>query len=448
MEVVLEKSTPTNATLTVKMDKSDYQPKVDKTIKDYSRKANLKGFRPGKVPPQVIQRMYGKSIVIDEVNNLLSDTVNNYIRDNKLAIVGDPKIDREKTETIDWNTQTDFEFSYELGLASDFEVAFESLPTVSKYTIQAGETELNEAIENLRERFSGQTNPEVSEVGDMLYGDLKQVEGEFNTKTAIPFARIKEEAQALFIGLKKEDTVTFDIRNTFTEDRAVALLTGLKDEEAAELTGDFTLTIEDITRKAPAEINQEFFDKVLGPEKANGEEEFKAQLLDIINDNYVRESNALLRRDIDEMLLNTIKIDLPEAFLKDWLLKVNEGKFTEEQIDAEFPQFLRSTKLGLIKNNISDQLEVKVESNELIGAAENMIREQFGFLGNDLDERMQEAINKMAMNYLMNKEEDNYSKVFNQVMDAKVFAGLKEKLSFEEKTIDVEQFKEIVNSLV
>lgn len=448
MEVVLEKSTPTNATLTVKMAKADYQPQVDKTIKEYSRKANLKGFRPGKVPPQVIQRMYGKSIVIDEVNNLLSDTVSNYIRDNKLAVVGDPQIDREKTETIDWNTQSEFEFSYELGLASDFEVNLDTLPAVSKYTIAAGETELNEAIENLRERFADQTNPEISEAGDMLYGELKQVEGDFSTKTAIPFARIKEEAQAPFIGLKKEDTVTFDIRNTFAEDRSVALLTGLKDEEAAELTGNFTLTIEDITRKAPAEINQDFFDKVLGPEKANGEEEFKAQLLDIINQNYTRETDTLLQRDTDEMLLDTIKIDLPEEFLKNWLIKINEGKFTAEQVEVEFPKFTKSMKLGLIKNKISEQLDVQVEANEVLAAAKNMIKEQFGLFGNDLDERMDEAITKMAMNQLTNKEEDNYSRIFNQVMDAKVFEGLKSRLTFEEKTIDVEQFKEIVKNLV
>ena len=150
MEVLLEKSTPTNATLTIKLAKEDYQPKVDKTIKDYSKRVALKGFRPGKVPANVIQRMYGKSIVIDEVNNLLSETVSNYIRDNKLAVVGDPQIDREKTDAVNWDKQTEFEFSYELGLASDFEVNISALPAVSSYTIEAGEKELNDTIENLR----------------------------------------------------------------------------------------------------------------------------------------------------------------------------------------------------------------------------------------------------------------------------------------------------------
>lgn len=445
MEVLLEKSTPTNATLTVKLAKEDYQPKVDKTLKDYSKRVNLKGFRPGKVPAQVIQRMYGKSIVIDEVNQLLSDTVSGYIRDNKLPVVGDPQIDREKNATIDWDKQSEFEFAYELGLASDFEVNLSTLPAVSNYTIEAGEKELNDTIENLRTQFAGQINPEVSEAGDMIYGELKQ--GDFSTKTAIPSRQIKEEAQAQFIGLSKGSEISFDIRNTFVDDKAVAHLTGLKDEDAAALTGDFTFTVEDVTRQAPAEINQEFFDKVLGAGKVDNEEAFRDQVAEIIKNNYAREADTLLRRDIDQTLLDNINIDLPEEFLKKWLFTANEGKFTPEQIDADYPQFTKSLKLSLIKNKMAEQTDIKVESEEVIARAEDMVREQFGFYGNDMGEQMNDTIRKIAMNYLTSEKENNYSKMFNLVFDDKVFATLKTQLPLEDKTIDVEQFQEIVKSL-
>lgn len=447
MEVLLEKSTPTNATLTVKLAKEDYQPKVDKTLKDYSKRVNLKGFRPGKVPTQVIKRMYGKTIVIDEVNNLLSDTVNGYIRDNKLPVVGDPQIDREKTAAIDWDAQSEFEFNYELGLASDFEVNLSALPPVSVYTIEAGEKELNDTIENLRPQFASQINPEISEAGDMLYGELKQVDGDFSTKTAIPSKQIKEEAQEKFVALSKDSVVTFDIRDTFADDKAIALLTGKKEEDVAELTGDFSFTVEDITRQAPAEINQAFFDKVLGVGKAETEESFREQVAEIIEKNYAREADTLLRRDIDQALLENIKIDLPEEFLKNWLFNVNEGKFTPEQIDADYPQFTKSLKLSLIKNKIADQAKVKVESEEVIGRAEDMVREQFGFYGNEMGEQMNDTIRKIAMNYLQSEKENNYSKMFNLVFDDKIFEALKGQLTLEPKTIDVEQFKEIVNSL-
>jgi len=447
MEVLLEKSTPTNATLTVKISKDDYQPKVEKTIKEYSRKVNLKGFRPGKVPPQVVQRMYGKAIIIDEVNELLSNTVNNYITENKLPIVGDPQIDAEKNSSIDWDKQKEFEFNYELGLASEFEVNLSELPTVPKYTIEVGEKEVNESIERLREQFAGQINPETSEAGDMLFGEIKQVEGEFTTKTAIPTNKVKEEEQAKFVGLSKGSVVTFDIRTTFVDDKSVALLTGLKDDEAAALTGDFSLEIDDISRKAPAEINQEFFDKVLGEGKVDSEEAMREQVTEIIRENYSREADSLARRDTDEMLLNTIKIDLPDEFLTKWLVKINEGKFTEEQVATDYPQFAKTMRLSLIKNKIADQLGVKVEADEIVARAEAMVRQQFGFYGDDMGEQMNETISKIAMNYLTSEKENNYSKMFNLVFDDKVSGSLQNRLVFESKTIDVEQFQEIVKSL-
>lgn len=447
MEVLLEKSTPTNATLTIKLAKDDYQPKVDKTLKDYSKKVNLKGFRPGKVPTQVIQRMYGKSIVIDEVNGLLSETVNTYIRDNKLPVVGDPIINREKTDAINWDKQTDFEFNYELGLASDFEVNLSTLPAVSQYTIEVGEKEINETIEGLRTQFAGQINPEISEIGDMLYGELKQVAGDFSTKTAIPSKQIKEEAQANFVGLSKDSIIAFDLRETFADNKTISLLTGKKEEDVADLAGEFTFTIEDITRQAPAEIDQAFFDKVLGVGKADNEDAFRIQVAEIIQQNYAREADTLLRRDVDQALLDNIAIDLPEEFLKKWLFDANEGKFTPEQIDTDYPQFTKSLKLSLIKNKIAEQTDVKVDAEEVVARAEGMVREQFGFYGNEMGDEMNDTIRKIAMNYLQSEKENNYSKMFNLVFDDKISEAIKGQVSLESKTIDVEQFKEIANSL-
>ncbi len=261
MEVLLEQSSATNATLKVLLAKEDYQPKVEKAIKDYSKRVNLKGFRPGKVPTQIIQKMYGKNILIDEVNQTVANGINEYIRENKLQVVGDPVINREKAALTDWDNTKDFEFEYELGLASDFDVDLAALPAVSSYTILAGEKELNETIDNLKNQFSEQASVDVSEAGDMIYGEIKEVNGEFSTKTAIPFSQLKEEAQAKFIGLSKDSTVIFDIREDFTDPKAVELLTSLKGEEAENLTNEFELKVEDISRQSPAQMNQAFLIK-------------------------------------------------------------------------------------------------------------------------------------------------------------------------------------------
>ncbi|WP_138481278.1 trigger factor [Dyadobacter bucti] len=441
MEVLLEKNSPTLASLKVKLSKDDYQPKVDKTIKDYSKRVNLKGFRPGKVPSHVIQRMYGKSILVDEVNNLLSNAVSSYIRENKLQVVGDPVPDREKAESVNWDSPSDFEFSYNLGVATDFEVNLSELPAVKRYTINVDDAEQTKTIESLRERFAETTHPETSEAGDILYGELKQESSEFTTRTAIPTKQLNDESLAKFIGAKKDDVITFDIQKTFKDEAAIAHVTGKKKEDTAELSGDFTLVVEDVTRQAPSELNQEFFDKVLGAGQVESEEQFNKKLLEIIKGNYERETEALLRRDIEQSLLDNIAIELPGDFLKNWLEKTNEGKFTREQIEEQFGDFQKSLKLSLIKNKIADTEGIKVDYPEILEFTRNMVKGQFGIYGDD--ENMKETIDRVAQGYLADKERDNYTSVFNQVFDNKVLDVIRNQVSTDEQTVEVSEFEKL-----
>lgn len=444
MEVLLEKSSPTTASLKVMLTKEDYKPQVDKTIKDYAKKVNLKGFRPGKVPTHVVSRMYGKSILVEEVNQLLSRAVSDYIRENKIQVVGDPIPNREMADAIDWDTQSEFEFVYELGMATDFEVDFSNIPAIPHYTINADDKELESTIENLRERFAESTHPEVSEIGDMVYGELKQESTEFTTKTAIPTKQVKEDAVAKFVGVKKDDEITFDIQNTFTDEAAIAHVTGKKKEDIGELAGDFTFVVEDITRSALSEFNQEFFDKVLGPGLAETEEQFREQVLEIVKGNYARESETLLRRDIETTLLDSIAIDLPADFLKNWLERSNEGKFTREQIEEQFADFEKSLKLSLIKNKVADAFEVKVEYPEILEYTRNMVRGQFGMYGGDSS--MDETIDKIAAGYLADRERDNYSSMFNQVFDNKILGLIRGQVATDEKTIEVSEFEKMARA--
>lgn len=448
MEIALEKSTETNASLKIKLSKSDYQPEVDKKLKDYGRRASIKGFRPGKVPPSLIQKMYGKSVLVDEINELLKNTVSNYIRDNKLQVVGDPLPDREQADAIDWDTQSEFEFNYNLGLASDFDVNFEALPAVPTYEIEAGETELNSTIEELKTRFSGHSHAEESAEGDMIYGELKQdakEDGEpFATKTALPTKQIAAEELPKFIGLKKGDTVTFDIQKTFPDEKSRGLATGLKGEEAANLEGEFTFTVDDVTRNEPAEIGQEFFDKVLGKDAVENEEQFREKVLEIIKTNYGRESATLQRLDIEQALLDNIAISLPDDFLKEWLLTNNQGNVTETEVEEQYEAFARSVKLQLIKNKIASENEINVSYEDVMEATRGLVREQFGFYGDD--EQMKQSIDQIARQYLMDEKGDNYMKMYNRMFDDKVIDLIKTKLTLEPKTISVDEFKELVSA--
>ncbi|RAJ95614.1 trigger factor [Larkinella arboricola] len=449
MEIALEKSTETNASLKIKLTKSDYQPEVDKKLKDYGRRASIKGFRPGKVPPSLIQKMYGKSVLVDEINELLKNTVNNYIRDNKLQVVGDPMPDREQADAIDWDTQSEFEFNYNLGLASDFDVDFNALPPVPAYEIEAGDAELDNTIEELKTRFSGHAHAEESAEGDMIYGELKQDAKEegaepFSTKTALPTKQIAADELPKFIGLKKGDIVTFDIQNAFPDEKSRALATGLKGEEAAGLEGEFTFTVDDITRNEPAEIGQEFFDKVLGKDAVENEEQFREKVLEIIKSNYGREATTLQRIEIEQALLDNIAISLPDDFLKQWLLSNNEGNVTEADVEEQYEAFARSVKLQLIKNKIASENEVNVSYEDVMETTRSMVREQFGFYGDD--EQMKQSIDQIARQYLMDEKGNNYMQMYNRMFDDKVIELIKGKLTLEPKTISVDKFKELVSA--
>jgi trigger factor len=453
MEITLDRSTDVNAVLRIKLQPADYKAEFDKKLREYGRKASVKGFRPGTVPPALLRKMYGKGLLIDEVNELLQKTLSNYIREHKLPVVGDPIPNREQADAIDWDTQQEFDFSYELGLASEFNIDLSHLPTVYRYEIDAAGTEVNETIDRLRQQFSGHQHADTIAEEDTVYGDLQQLTeatGEpLATKTALPLKQMAPETLPLFVGKAKNDTVTFDMVQAFPDEKSRALATGVDKDEAAGLTGEFSFTVEDITRTAPGELNQEFFDKVLGVGEVETEADFRAKVLDVIKENYAREAANLVRLDAEKALLDTVPINLPDEFLKRWLLQVNEGKFTPEQIEEQYPDFTKSVKLQLIKNRLAEDTDIKVEFAEVMEITKQMVRQQFGF-GNGMSgmPQMEETIEKIAKQYLMDEKNngENYTRTFNQAYDDKVMAYVQEQIQPQPKTISVDEFKTLADA--
>ncbi|GAB2584517.1 trigger factor [Spirosoma areae] len=447
MDITLEKASDTNASLKITLTPADYKPEVDKKLKDYGRKVQLKGFRPGHVPASLVQKMYGKGILVDEINSMLSKTVSDYIRENKLQVVGDPVPNREQAEAIDWDNQTDFAFSYTLGLASEFDIDFGDLPSLTQYEIQAGDAEVASTIADLQQRFHTHAHGEEVGEGDTIYGELKEINGDFSAKTAFPMAQMAEDAKGQFVGKKKEDVITFVLEQAFPDEKSRANATGVKKDEATDLTGEFTFTIDDITRHEPAELNQEFFDKVLGVGAVTDEEQFRVKVIDVIKGNYSRESAQLLRLDIEKTLIDNTPILLPDEFLKNWLLEVNEGKFTPEQIDEQYDDFTKSVKLQLIKNKIAEKADIKVEFEEVMEVTRQMVREQFGFMGGE-DEEMNKTIDRIARNYLMDEKNkgQNYTSTFNRVYDDKVIEYAKTQLTTVNQETTADEFKALVEN--
>jgi trigger factor len=444
MDIKLNKHSNTTATLSINLTEADYQASVDKKLKDYRKKAVIKGFRPGMVPLEMVKKMYGTGILVEEINHKLGHAVNDYIKENKLPIVGDP-MPIAQTEEIDWNLQKSFDFSYELGLSGDFEVDFSKIAPIDSYEIKAGEKELNDTLENLKKQFGEHTHGEVVEEGDMLYGTFTL--GDWSEKSAIPMKAINDSSKSIFIGAKKGDTLSFDIQSVFVDAKSLALATGKKEAEVADLQGTTTFSLDDITRTGIAEMNQDFFDKVLGKDKATDEKSFKEQVLTIIEGNYKRESEFLLKIDSEKAIVDAIDIELPNEFLKKWLLEVNQGKYTAEEVDRDFELVKKDLRWSLIKNKIAEMAEVKVEYADVLEKTKDMVRSQFGMYDGGMDD----VIEKVANNYLTEKStkdgENRFQQMFKAVYDDKVGSAIIERVKVNQKIIDVDQFKEIAEKL-
>ena len=442
MQTKFDKVSSTLANLRVEVGEEDYKGLVDKKLKEYAKTAQVKGFRPGHVPLQYIKSIYGKGVLVDEVIKIASDEVNKTIAENKLNVVGEPT-PKEDAYKIDWAAQKEFVFEYEIGFASDFTVDLEKLPVLTQYEIQPSEKQVNDTIEDLKNRFGVEAEPEEAEIGDIIFGKLSQESTEFMFQSGIPTDKVKPETQKIFVGLEKGSSLTLDIQTIFETDKELGFATGKSDEDAAALQGEFEFVVEKITRMKPSELTQELFDKVLGPGKASSEEEFVSQLTEIIKGNYNRESDFLVDFDVDKMLIDSTPIELPTEFLKKWLVEINQGKATVEDVEKEYDAISKGLKLDLIRTEIAKQNDLKIQYDDVLEEVKNEIRGYFGQQGGF--EGMEEFIDSMAKKQLGEKNNEATKKHYEKAFGRKVLNFVKDKVKKETKSVLVEEFNEIAS---
>lgn len=443
MEITLDKKNTTEGIIKVKLTEVDYKTQVEEKIRDYARKANLKGFRPGKVPNGVIKRMFGKSILVEEINQVLSSKLNEYIKDQKLRIIGEPLPVPSTVSTIDWDTQKDFEFDYQIGMVDDFTYELSPNVKIKSYPIEVEETVIEEAVNDLRKRFGKVNYPESSSTGDNLFGELMAVEGDFKKDSVyIPTDKINKSEQKKFTGLKKDDEVTFEIQKLFSDMNELAQLLEVSEEAAKNTTGKYRLKITNISQTEPAEIGQEFFDRVFGKDAVKTEEEFRQKVKETIGGNYQRETEHFLEHHIEDHLISNTKINLPQDFLKSWLKATSEGQVTDDVLANEFDAYTRSLKWDLIKNKIAEDNQLQVDANEVKAKAKEMIVAQFG--GPAIAEQLQDRLDAIADNYLSHENGQNFMKLYNQLRHDKIMKYIKENITVTEKKVSVEEFKKIV----
>ncbi len=439
MEITLDKHSANQASIKIKLSEADYQPKVAAKLKDYARKANIKGFRPGKAPISMVQNMYGTSVLVEEINTILGESLNNYIKEQTFKILGDPLPVANEDAKIDWKTQKDFDFEYKIGFVENISVPLDQIKATD-YTIKIDDKLVNETLENLTSQYGNSTNPEVSEATDSIYGDLKSSTTDLSKSTSLDLTKISKKLATKFTGVKKDDVIEFEAKDVKKGQWEEAF--GLEEEEAANLEGTLTFTVKNINRTEKAELNQEFFDKIFGPGVVSSEEEFISKVKETLKGNYDREAKVFTEEELKKELVENAKIDLPEEFLKEWLLEANQGKVTQADVDKEFPLYANQLTWSLISNHLATENKIQAEHEDVVAKTKQMVREQFASSG--LGSQMEDSMDMFVDNYLKGDEGQNYMKMLTSVQNDKVLAFVKDKVKLSEKEISIDEFKELL----
>ncbi|WP_114940246.1 trigger factor [Mucilaginibacter endophyticus] len=450
MNITQEKINDLSAVVKININPEDYQPRVEKAIKENAKKAKLPGFRPGMVPAAHIKKMYGKSILVDEINNLLQDTLNNYIDEQKLAVLGQPLPALDDNKEYNWDFADNFEFSYELGLAPEFSIDFSSADKLTQYVIKIDDETLASRIKNIRRSYGKMTNPDVSADDDVLYSDLVQLSADGSvfedgiTNTAsVRLDQIKDEAiKASLIGLKKGDVVTFDIRKAFDNDAAkIAGLLKIEEDDAADLRGDFQLTVKNVNRLEESDLNQEFFDKLFGEGTVTTEEEFRTKITEELESMMVQDSDRKLQDDMYKLAIAKVDFALPDEFLKRWLKATNE-KLSDEELEGGYNDFAQNLKWTLIENKIITDNTIEIKYEDVFELAKIRLDQQFRMYSpTPIPE---DQLGQYTVQYLQNK--DNANKIFEEVKALKVFDYIKNVITLDKQDILYTDFSALVTA--
>ena len=449
MNVSLQNIDKVSALLTVKLEKADYQEQVDKSLKSFRQKAQIPGFRKGMVPMSLVKKMYGKSVVAEEVNKLLSDKVYGYIKDNDLNILGEPLPNEDKQPEIDFDTMEDFEFLFDIALAPEMKAELSAADKIDYYTIEATDEMVNTQVKSYTQRNGKYEQVAAYEDKDMLKGLIAELDENGNTKeggiqvegaTLMPAYMKNDEQKAIFAGAKVNDVLVFNPSVAFDGHAAeLASLLKMEKEAVAEMKSNFSFQVEEITRFVEGELNQEIFDQVFGEGAVTSEEEFIAKVKESIAATFVADSDYKFLIDVRKALVEKAgKLEFPDALLKRIMLLNNKEK-GESFVDENYDKSIEELTWHLIKEQLVKENDVKVEQDDVINMAKEATKAQFAQYG------MLTVPDDILDNYAkeMLKKKESIDGLVNRVVEVKLAAALKNKVKLEPKTISMEDFNKM-----
>ncbi len=444
MNITKENTGDLTAILKVEVIEKDYHEQVQNVLKDYRKKANIPGFRVGKVPFGIIKKMYGKAVIVDEVNKVLSDSIQKYIEDNKLNVLGQPLPNVEKSDKIDFENKKEFEFFFDIGLFPEVDLELSDKIIVDYYNIKADKKAVDNYIDDIIKRNGTTIYPEVSEIGDTLKGELIQLDDEgkvmeegVKNETSISIDLLKDKKiQKEFIGLKKDDKVVFNPLKATDNETETAYMLGIKKEETEKLESDYEFAISEITRIEPAELNEELYKKVFPQVKIENEEQLRKQIKKEAEKSFAPESEKMFIDSAINKLIEITNLSLPDEFMKRWLLESNQDKITKEQLEVQYDSYTKSLKWQLIENKIIKDHDIKVEDQDIKDHIKNFVTNQM--LIQQDDPEADKRINGIIKSVMQKKEE--VKKINDLLYDEKLRDLFKSTLKINQKKVTFEEF--------
>ncbi|MCQ2184140.1 MAG: hypothetical protein MJY62_01855 [Bacteroidales bacterium] len=435
MKVNANKVDELNVVLDIHVAAEDYAPAKKKKVSDYRRKAEIKGFRKGMAPASLIEKIYGQQALLDSVNDCIADALNNYIKEEKISIVGEP-LPADNQPEQKWEDGNDFDFKFELGLTPKVSLELGKEDELPLYNITVTAAAKSEMKENLLKQYGSLADGKAAGEEDFLIVDFKQ--GETSVEGAyVALRQVAAAAKADFLGAKVGDVKTVDVNVAFENETDRASMLKVKKEELSAMDPLWLMTVKSVKTFAPAPLTKETFDKIYGEGVVADEAGMDARIEERLKAEYASEADYRLQKDMKDYLVKKSGIAVPETFLKKWITVANEGKLTAEQIESEFPLFIEDYKWQLIRTSLMEKYSVKVEHADLVAAAKTFAAYQYAMYG--LNNVPDEQLEEFAKSILASEKDSQ--RIVEQVENEKVVAAVREVVTLKSKKISVDKFR-------
>lgn len=443
MNISKEQIDALNAVVSIEVVPQDYSEKVEKSIKETARKMNLPGFRPGKVPAGVVKRMYGQSILADEINKILNESLYSYLEENKIQILGNP-LPKEDDPQHKFEPGEVFRFSYEIGLSPEFEVKLDPKKKIDYQRVVVTDEVVEKEVDALRKRYGQIIPAEKTEDDDILAVEVTVpgAEGEdlISNKSATIFLnRMKEEDRAMFVGTEAGQEIKADIHKVWPEKDVLAKILEVSEDIAADIKNEGNIRINQIHRLKAADLNEEFFEKIYGPDSVKTEEEMREKVKAEVEDFYQKEADRRFYKEVSEMLTSEVQVPLPEDFLKRWLNTVADKPMTEDELNHEFSHYKKYVQWELIENKVLADNDIKVEPSEVMDFVKDALRLRYKEYG--ISDVPEQELEKSARTVLAKKEEARAA--FDALKEQKLIGLFKRSFKLEEKELTPEAFSNL-----